>query len=93
MQDAYILSHILGSSLTTKSTLRAALSAYQRVCLPRANKLIGLSAAQGRLVQFKDSDDCERMVRELLNGGKFLAEGEVETDLKESLAWLEGQLT
>lgn len=56
VKDAYVLSHILGNKLTTKATLRHALSAYEAVRLPAASQVLSGSKESGLLYEFNHPD-------------------------------------
>ncbi|KAF8580781.1 FAD/NAD(P)-binding domain-containing protein [Ramaria rubella] len=52
LEDAYVLSRLLGSPLATRDTIPAVLLAYERVRLPRANKVILSSREARRAFEF-----------------------------------------
>ena len=91
LQDAFILSHLLGSPLTSKKTLPLALAAYERVRLPRANRIIKSSSDSGDCIQFRREQDCERMFEDVNQVSRILVEGDPDEDLRLGMAWLEEQ--
>ncbi|KAF8512472.1 hypothetical protein JB92DRAFT_271001 [Gautieria morchelliformis] len=98
LEDAYVLSRLLGSSLATCDMLPAVLLAYERVRAPRANQVIYRSHEARRAFEFLEEYDgrsTEHVAQALNSLSEWLWEGrgdpeddvwEAERLIKELLA-------
>jgi salicylate hydroxylase len=79
----YILSRLLGSSVTTRSTLPFVLRAYEQVRLPRANKALMSTRTSRRALEFQEEYSeagGEEIARSLTALTEWLWEGKGDPD-------------
>ena len=100
IQDAYILGRVLGAPSITRSTISAALTAYDVVRRPHAQAVVRASRANGRLGdwiyvppgQKEPLKDEEHIKQEMILVSSWVSKGDIEDQVAQAMSTLEENL-
>ncbi|EED84531.1 predicted protein, partial [Postia placenta Mad-698-R] len=93
-QDAFVLARVLGDPVTTMSTLRHAISAYEYVRLPQANRVLLGSHISGMMYEFDGPAqvDLQRLGPMIGAQWDWLNETTPEEEGRRALSWMQDRI-
>jgi salicylate hydroxylase len=87
LEDAYVLSNLLGSCKSTNE-IEKAFDAYDSVRVPRALKVTAMSRKQGDLLDMEEKesgDDLEKIAGSLNKEVRWIWDADLRAHLKEAV--------
>lgn len=94
IEDAFVLARVLGDPVTTMSTLRHAISAYEYVRLPQANRVLLGSHISGMMYEFDGPAqvDLQRLGPMIGAQWDWLNETTPEEEGRRALSWMQDRI-